>query len=187
MDARKGRLADTVEERLGLLRKLAEALIVAHRGIVHRDLKPENILIEERGDKDVVRILDFGIAVLLEGEGQMRSRKMTGSPFYMAPEQAAGESVDGRADLYSVGVMFYQMVTGDLPIEDDNFDQFFVKLLNDYPEKISEAYPDIEIPKATEDAILNCLAKDPFNRFENAGAMLATVSGSEKKKISIYF
>lgn len=115
MDARKGRLADTIEERLGLLRKLAEALIVAHRGIVHRDLKPENIMLDN-GDIASPVILDFGCSAFAEQAVGLAG--MTAK--YMAPEQYQSwrdgvDDVDARADLFAFGVIAYELLTDRVP------------------------------------------------------------------------
>ncbi len=148
-----------------------EALEEAHEnGVIHRDLKAQNILITRDGQ---VKVADFGIAAI---DGDTRSPvagKVLGTADTMSPEQAAGEQIDVRSDIYSMGVLMYQMVTGHLPFE--NEDPQTVAFLHRtepprYPTTLNPA-----LPRGVEQVILTALEKDPKNRFSSASAMLAAV------------
>ncbi len=121
--------------------QIAASLADAHaHGIVHRDLKPDNVMLTERGkDRDVVRVLDFGIAKLRDDDRQTvnamtRAGDLIGTPQYMAPEQIRGEQVDGRTDVYALGAMLYEMVTGRLPFEGPTVMAILSRHLTDTPE-----------------------------------------------------
>src|SRR4029079_7870915 len=126
MEFVRGETLDKISNRLGalppdraayLLDKVLSALAHAHRaGIVHRDMKPANVMVTEHGG---VKIMDFGIARVRGGEHMTGDGYMMGTPAYMPPEQVLGQEVDGRADLYSVGVVFYKLLTGALPFKAD--------------------------------------------------------------------
>ena len=161
--ARVGRILDQV---LG-------ALDEAHaQGIVHRDLKPSNIMLaSRRGDPDFVKVCDFGIAkaqTSREGAGLTMKGLVCGTPEYMSPEQARGDEVDGRSDLYAVGVILYQLVTGDLPFTASSPVGILSKHLADPPEPPSLRKPGLAIPPALERVILTALAKEPGDRPQSA-------------------
>ncbi len=157
---------------VGIMAQVARALEAVHEaGIVHRDLKPDNVfLIERSGQKDFVKLLDFGVAKLGElGDGIALHRTaagaILGTPEYMSPEQASGKTVDYRTDLYSFGVLLYELVTGRLPLTGSSFGELVVKHLTvapPLPSKIA-GLPHV-IPPSLEDLILACLAKDPLDR-----------------------
>jgi serine/threonine protein kinase len=161
--ARIGRIMDQV---LG-------ALDEAHaQRIVHRDLKPSNIMLaSRRGDPDFVKVCDFGIAkaqTSREGVGLTLKGLVCGTPEYMSPEQARGDEVDGRSDLYAVGVILYQLVTGDLPFTASSPVGILSKHLNDPPVPPSLRRPGLSISTALESIILGALAKDPTRRPQTA-------------------
>ncbi|MEM1414713.1 MAG: protein kinase, partial [Myxococcota bacterium] len=119
---RRGALAP--EETLHVVRQIASALSAAHAsGIVHRDLKPDNVHLVTRGDDALtVKVLDFGIAKVGGAHGKLtRTGTVFGTPYYMSPEQAAGQSVDGRTDVYALGVIAFEMLTGHVPFDGDTF------------------------------------------------------------------
>ena len=156
-----------IEEALPLLRGIARALDAAHAaGIVHRDLKPENIFI--LFDEDGVatpRLLDFGIAKLLgESESGHKTRTGTpmGTPYYMSPEQAHGRTVDHRTDIYSFGVMTFEVLTGRVLFDGESVMDVLFKHANAPPPRMSEACPDL--PPALDEPVLHMLAKDPRAR-----------------------
>ena len=158
---------------LHIVMQIVDALQAAHaRGVIHRDLKPDNIyLIRRAGTGDYVKILDFGLAKLLSGtEGQNHktsSGSVLGTPHYMAPEQCEGKTtIDGRADLYSVGCIMYQMLTGELPFPGEGFAEVLIKHLSEPPPLLRARVP--QCPASVEKLILHCLAKSRDHRFQTA-------------------
>jgi serine/threonine protein kinase len=158
-----------VARALRITGQICRALSAAHReGIIHRDLKPENIfLISRGGEADVVKVLDFGIAKTTEAEAA-RERRLTspgmamGTPEYMAPEQAAGRPADARTDVYSLGAIMYEMVTGVPPYQGDNFMEILTKKATlDPPPPISIRS---ELPQPVSDLVLAAMSRNPDSR-----------------------
>ena len=161
-----------------ILREVADALAFAHhRNVIHRDIKPDNILLDAESGRAMVT--DFGIARALTDSGDSRltaTGMAIGTPAYMSPEQSAGDrAVDGRSDLYSLGVVGYQMLCGQLPFVAANTPSMLVKHLSEQPIPVNERWPDL--PADLARAVMICLEKDPQNRFPNA-ASLATALGT---------
>ncbi len=162
---RRGRLA--FGECLEILDGVIRGLEAAHdKGIIHRDLKPDNVfLVEVRGDRPQVKLLDFGIAKLTGGEDNRLERTRTGAligtPQYIAPEQARGYAVDHRADIYSLGVMAFEMFTGRPPFQADTAMDMISKHLHETPPRPSTV---VSLPFALDRAILEMLDKSPANR-----------------------
>ncbi len=159
------------EVALPLLIQVCHALSAAHRhGVLHRDLKPENVFLCRReGPVPFVKILDFGIAKLFGGElqeGQTTAGFIVGTPEYMAPEQATGETLDGRADLYALGVIAYRLATGRLPFSGGGLTGVLLAHRDQAPRSPRELAPDI--PPGWSNAILRALAKRPEHRFQSA-------------------
>jgi serine/threonine protein kinase len=157
-----GRIARIMDQVLA-------ALDEAHaQGIVHRDLKPGNImLVSRRGEPDFVKVCDFGIAkaqTSREGAGLTMKGLVCGTPEYMSPEQARGEEVDGRSDLYAVGVILYQLVTGELPFTASSPVGILSKHLAEPPLRPTMRRPGLVLPPAFERVILRALAKDAEDR-----------------------
>ena len=160
-----------------LARQVCEGLGEAHRlGIVHRDLKPQNIMIDKDGN---AKIMDFGIAHSFREEGLTRAGYAVGTPTYMAPEQVEGQEVDERTDLYSLGVVLYEMVTGKPPFQGDTEFSVAYKHLNVEPVEPGALNP--LIPQEMNRIILRCLEKNKSKRFPNAAELCTALERIESK------
>lgn len=162
----------SVEDAVKILEQIAPGMDEAHsKGIVHRDLKPGNILFT---NKNVALISDFGIAKFTQGEaGNMTGSAIIGTPAYMAPEQAGGEAVDGRADIYALGVILYEMVTGKQPYKADTPLAVAIKHMTEPVPRILQANPNL--PVWMEKVISTAMAKSPDDRFSTAVEMVETI------------
>jgi serine/threonine-protein kinase len=152
-----------------VLRDVADALAYAHaRSIIHRDIKPDNVLIDGVTGRTLVS--DFGIARAAEGDSRLTATGIAvGTPAYMSPEQAMGErEIDGRSDVYSLGVVGYHMVTGELPFSATNTPSMLMKHINQVPRPVRELRPDV--PPGLERAIERAMAKQPDQRWADAAA-----------------
>ena len=172
--AREGPLA--TDRVLSLLRQLVRGLSHAHgRGLVHRDFKPENVLVTHDGHEDLARIVDFGIAVvgeMVDPEQRLTTEGMVlGTPAYMSPEQSTGEELDQRSDLFSLGVMLYEMLCGQLPFDGSPLAMAKANLGARVP-RIAERVPGIAVDVRLEAAALTLMAKDPRERFQSASDVL---------------
>ncbi len=180
--AREGLLAADRVVHLG--RQIAAALGAAHAaGIIHRDLKPDNIVLMAHADgSEQVKILDFGIAKVTtptpEGAVKLTAvGTICGTPAYMAPEQAVAGTVDARSDLYSLGVVLYEMATGVLPFERDDAWDILRMHMTEAPEPPRKVAPEANIPRALERVILRLLAKSPDDRYQAAAEVERALAG----------
>jgi serine/threonine protein kinase len=167
-----------VRRALHIARQIAAGLAAAHaRNIVHRDLKPENIvLIEKDGDPDFVKILDFGMAKLAPESGKSPLTKVgvvLGTLDYMAPEQALGQPVDHRADLYALGAVTYEMLSGACPYEGESSSAILGLQLTKPPPSLRERNPTLAVPGAVEALVMKLLAKERNDRPASAAAVVA--------------
>lgn len=174
-------------DALNITQQVLVVLDAAHNfGIVHRDIKPENIMIEknDRGE-DVIKILDFGVAKLKRSlpsdSGSTLKGTSIGTPYYMSPEQAAGEEgLDHRADIYSVGIMLYEMLTGNVPFKGDTV---LVTLLMHITRAPKPFAADLKLPQSLEDLVFKAIQKDKDHRFSSVQEFLnACVSVSNELK-----
>ncbi|HEU5348352.1 MAG TPA: protein kinase [Ktedonobacterales bacterium] len=168
---------------LDLIRQAAEGLGYAHsKGMVHRDIKPDNLLLQKLSDTPagkaqyLLKITDFGLARLAEGGGvRTVSGVVMGTPAYMSPEQCQGGAVDGRSDLYSLGVVLYEVATGYLPFQAASVSEAVYKHVFVTPPSPRQVRPDL--PQALEDIILRCLAKKPEGRYATGEELARALQG----------
>jgi eukaryotic-like serine/threonine-protein kinase len=166
-----------VDDARRILREVADALAYAHaRGVIHRDIKPDNILLGEDGR---AMVTDFGIARAIQEGADSRltaTGVAIGTPAYMSPEQAAGDrEIDGRSDLYSLGIVAYQMLAGQLPFQASSTAAMLMKHISERPAPLDQVRPDV--PPDLSAAIMMLLEKEPANRFPSAAAFEAVMAG----------
>jgi eukaryotic-like serine/threonine-protein kinase len=155
---------------------MARALGYAHqKGIVHRDVKPGNIICTADGG---IKITDFGIARIEDPAGaeETLAGEILGTPAYMSPEQVLGRTVDGRSDLFSLGIILYEMATGSRPFQGDGLSAIFSAITSSDPAPVSALNP--AIPRPLSDAIMKCLARDPKARYQDGGELAAAVAAA---------
>src|SRR6266516_473113 len=154
---------------LGVARQICRGLEAAHeQGIIHRDIKSQNVLIDHRGE---VKLMDFGIARMAEAhEGMTQAGLIVGTPHYMSPEQVQGRQLDPRSDVYSMGVLIYEMVAGRKPFLSSSLTGVLTAHITEAPQPPIDIRP--EIGREINTIILRCLAKDPKDRYKDAGALL---------------
>ena len=166
LNQRGGRL--TNRETVHFISQILKALEHAHaNGVVHRDIKPQNIMLLDNGQ---LRMMDFGIARISRAENQLLSGKAMGSVHYISPEQAKGDETDCTSDIYSVGVMMYEMLSGHLPFDADDMVEVAIKQISDKPKSLHEIAP--EVPNALVEITEKAMAKLPQNRYASAREML---------------
>jgi serine/threonine-protein kinase len=184
------------EERAAhIARQICRALREAHSlGVIHRDLKPANVFLVEHGDEtDFVKVLDFGLVKNVSGDGKGEDLTQTGlfmgSPKYMAPEQIRGDKVDARTDIYALGIIMYEMITGKVPFDRPNSVNILMAHVNEDAPPLRQMNPAVNVSPAIEETVARCMAKDPDQRFRSmdevlaslkrvgGGTMTATISG----------
>ena len=166
LNERGGKL--TSRETVHFISQILKALEHAHaNGVVHRDIKPQNIMLLDNGQ---LRMMDFGIARISRAENQLSGGKAMGSVHYISPEQAKGDETDCTSDIYSVGVMMYEMLSGHLPFDADDMVEVAIKQISDTPKSLHELAP--EVPNALVEITEKAMAKLPQNRYASAREML---------------
>jgi serine/threonine-protein kinase len=167
-----------VKEAVALFTQLAQALDYAHsKGVIHRDLKPSNVLVDKQGNSF---LSDFGIAKSMEGTQNLTGTGgVVGTPTYMSPEQGLGGDLDARSDIYSLGVILFEMLTGKVPFSGENPMQVMLKHINDMPP--SPRSLNAEISPAVESVVTRALAKDQNSRFKSAKEMADALQDAFEK------
>jgi serine/threonine-protein kinase len=165
-----------MDKVVSIVARVADALGYAHRqGVVHRDIKPANMMYDPASD--TLKVTDFGIARLTDSS-KTKTGMVLGTPSFMSPEQLAGKKIEGRSDLFSLGVSLYQLLCGRLPFEGESMAQLMFKIANEPPTEILSVNPDV--PPRLRAFLLHALAKNPDERFQTgeefAGALRATLS-----------
>ena len=182
----------SVERACAIVKQVASALAAAHDlGIIHRDIKPENIGLvkDEAGER--VKVLDFGITKLREGQLKNEAAAMSlagggtffaiGTPEYMSPEQVQQWEIDGRSDLYSLGIVFYEMLTGGLPLAADSQAEWFLAHVSQAPRRLHDHASELRIPARLADLVMAMLEKDRTQRPMDAGAVIQAIADCEEE------
>ena len=179
--AKRKRLSPAEIADLGA--RIAEGLGYAHsKGIVHRDVKPGNILVRSDGKP---KITDFGIARIEDTAEHLRTQagEVLGTPAYMSPEQVLSEPVDGRSDIFSLGIILYELCAGERPFRGDSLGAVFQAITRAAPAPLSERNP--EIPAALADVVDRCLRRDPADRFQSGEELAAALHGCVRKETPV--
>ena len=170
LNERGGKL--TSRETVHFISQILKALDHAHHnGVVHRDIKPQNIMLLDNGQ---LRMMDFGIARISRAENQLSGGKAMGSVHYISPEQAKGDETDFTSDIYSVGVMMYEMLSGHLPFDADDVVEVAIKQISDKPRSLQELAPGM--PRGLVEITERAMAKRPENRYASAAEMLEALN-----------
>jgi serine/threonine protein kinase len=170
------------QEATAFIAQILQALDHAHmKGVIHRDIKPQNIMVMEGG---FIKVADFGIAKIPNAETVTMVDHAVGTIYYISPEQARGKKIDARSDLYSLGVMFYEMITGELPFTAENSYGIMHKHINDAPVPPTQKTP--QLPLGVEQIILCAMEKAPERRYQSASQMLRHIYRIQQNPTTIF-
>ena len=178
-----------------IIKQVASALGAAHElGIIHRDIKPENIALIKSEQGDIVKVLDFGITKLREGRLKDEAGAMSlaatgtvfaiGTPEYMSPEQVRQNELDGRSDIYSLGIVFYEMLTGDLPFQAESQAEWFLAHVGEPPRPLHDYAESLRIPISIADLVMSMLEKDRTHRPANGAAIIKALEACERESVA---
>ncbi len=168
----------TPEESVEVMQQVCQALEAAHNvGVIHRDLKPQNVMREATGR---ILVMDFGLARTLEGDGMTQTGALVGTMEYMSPEQALGKELDPRSDLFTAGLIFYELLTGQTPFRADSALASLIKRTQERAIPVSDH--DQTIPGALSGIVSKCLERDPALRYQNAAEMLRDLDSWQGKR-----
>jgi serine/threonine-protein kinase len=161
-----------------LAKAIAEGLAAAHdKGIIHRDLKPENILLpRDRGAGSPVKVVDFGVARILDAPRITTTQHVLGTPHYLSPEQAVGGPIDNRSDVYSFGIILYEMLAGALPFSGDDPTSLLRKHVKTRPLPLGDVVRAGTLSPALGTLVMSCLEKSPFHRPESMERIIAALA-----------
>ncbi|MFA5603335.1 MAG: Stk1 family PASTA domain-containing Ser/Thr kinase [Bacilli bacterium] len=174
----KRRGALTLEEVVDIMLQLTSAIAHAHNGyIIHRDIKPQNVLILDDGR---VKITDFGIAMALNSHELTQTNSVMGSVHYLPPEQANGNGATIKSDIYSLGILMYELLTGKIPFKGENAVEIAIKQMKEQIPSVCKENPDI--PQSIENIILKSCAKNPKNRYDNVTGMYTDIENALKEE-----
>src|SRR5699024_7624896 len=162
----------SVEIAVDIMEQLTSAIQHAHEnGLIHRDIKPQNVLIDHHG---TVKVTDFGIAIALSATALTQTNSVLGSVHYLSPEQARGGKATKKSDIYSLGIVFYELVTGQMPFSGQSPVSIALKHLQNDTPSVRQINP--AIPQSVENIILKATTKDPFNRYQSVAEMEHVIS-----------
>ncbi len=165
-----------------IARGICAALVAVHgQGLVHRDIKPGNLFLVRDGDREEVKLLDLGLTGILAPEKQAdfpgaHEQMLFGTPEYWSPEQACGQAVDGRSDLYSLGVVMYEALCGRTPFSSHSVSELIAQHVRVEPAMLAQPPHTPTIPRALSQIVLRCLKKNPDKRFQSAGELAAALA-----------
>jgi serine/threonine protein kinase len=170
----------SIERAVIMIMKLCAGLSAVHEaGVVHRDIKPENVYLEQRGqDADFIKLVDFGVARVLDGIGPTttQSGRVFGTAAYISPEAATGEGTDRRSDIYSLGVLSYQLLTGELPFDGSSAAAVLMKHVHDQPPLLQTRGRGADVPPDVADVVMQALSKDPEARQQTLAEFLDSLA-----------
>jgi len=153
---------------LHIFEQLCKGLSFAHNeGIIHRDLKPENILLIKKKDSLSVKIIDFGIAKILQNTTQLTNNEILGTHYYISPEQCDNQEVDNRTDIYALGCIFYHLLTGTFVFQETSPARLLIAHMMHIPEPMRNRNPNANFPEGMNETIMKALEKDPANRYQS--------------------